>query len=113
MELPSAPTFEQKGLKGFAYPLKNKDLEVYYVDVIKGHDNYIISKKCSHIYFILEGEGTFDINNKLTKVAKNSLIEVQPNIEYAYSGNMKLLLIMNPPWFEGHEIVTKTNPDVT
>jgi len=112
MELPIKPTFEQKGLKGFAYPLKNKELEIYFVDVTQGHDNYIISKKCFHIYFVIEGNGDFDINNQSIKVAKNSLVEVQPNVEYTYSGNMKLLLIMNPPWFEGNEEITKNNPNV-
>jgi hypothetical protein len=40
------------------------------------------------------------------------LVEVPPNIEYSYSGSMKLLLIGNPRWFKGNEEVTKKNPDV-
>jgi mannose-6-phosphate isomerase-like protein (cupin superfamily) len=112
MKLPLKPTFEQKGLKGYLYPLKNKELEIFFVDVTQGHDTYIISKKCFHIYYIIEGEGIFYIDSKSKKVSKNSLIEVQTNIEYTYSGNMKLLLIMNPPWFEGNEEITKKNPDV-
>ncbi len=111
-KLPEKPAFMQEGLKGFKYPLENSEVEVYYVDVTQGHDTYIISKKCFHIYYVLEGKGTFDIGNCLTKTSKRDLIEVLPNTEYTYSGNMRLLLIMNPPWFEGNEKVTKRNPDV-
>ena len=112
MKFPNKPPFEQKGLKGFAYPLINKDLEIYYVDSSQGHDNFIISKKCFHIYYIIEGNGTFEINNQIKEVSKNFLIEVPPNLEYTYSGKMKLLLIMNPPWFADNEEITKKNRNV-
>ncbi len=111
-KLPKKPVFAQEGLKGFKYPLESSEVEVYYVDVTQGHDTYIISKRCFHIYYVLKGEGVFDIRNRLTKVSKGDLIEVLPSTEYTYSGNMRLLLIMNPPWFEGNEKVTKRNPNV-
>jgi len=112
MRLPARPSFEQKGLKGYMYPLTNKELEIYYVDVTQGHDTHLISRKCFHIYYVLEGEGFFDIDNQIRDVSKGSLIEVSPNTEYTYSGKMRLLLIMNPPWFKGNEKITKKNPSV-
>ncbi len=111
-KIPSEPTFSQKGLTGFRYALTNENVEVYFVDVKQGHDKYIISKNCSHIYYILEGEGTFDIDGTKYNVNKGAFIEVPPNVEFTYSGKMRLLLIMNPPWFEGNEQVTKKNPSV-
>ena len=54
----------------------------------------------------------FDIDNQKHEVSPGSFIEVPPNVEYTYSGQMKLLLIMSPPWFEGNEEITKPNPDV-
>ncbi len=107
--LPKKPSFSQKGLKGFQFPLSIKKFEIYFVDVSKGHDTYIISKKITHTYYILQGKGTFDISGKITRVKKGMMISVPPKIEYTYSGFMKFLLIMNPPWFEGNEIVTKKN----
>ena len=108
----SEPTFSQKGLDGFRYALINENVECYLVDVKQGHDTYIISKKCSHIYYVLEGEGIFDIDGTKYNVKKDALIEIPSNVEYTYSGKMKLLLIMNPPWFEGNEQVIKKNPYV-
>ena len=106
------PTFTQKGLKGYQYPLSNQAMEIYYVDVQQGHDTFIVSKKITHIYFILEGSGFFTIERRKYAVSSGTLIEVPPNVEYTYSGSMKLLLIMQPPWFDGNEEITRNNPDV-
>lgn len=112
LNLPKLPTFTQKGLKGFQFPLKNKEVEVYFVNVEKGHDTFIISKKITHIYYIIEGNGFFTIEGYRYDVEPSVLVEIPPNIEYTYSGAMKLILIMNPPWFEGNEEVVKKNPAV-
>jgi mannose-6-phosphate isomerase-like protein (cupin superfamily) len=112
INLPGKPSFSQKGFDGFTFPLNSKGLEIDLVDVKQGHDNYIISKKCTLIYYVLEGEGTFDVNNEKFNVKAGNLVEVPPGIEFAYSGKMKLLLIVQPPWFEGNEEVTKKNLDV-
>lgn len=111
-DLPSEPTFAQKGLKGFRYPLQTKDYEVYLVEVSKGHDDYIISEKITHTYYLLEGAGFFDIKGENRELKAGELIEVPPGVEYTYSGQMKLLLVMSPPWFEGNEKITKKNPAV-
>ena len=112
MNHPTEPSFEQKGLKGYTFPTSNKELEVNFVDVTEGHDNYIVSKKCSLTYYILEGTGNFEIDGRMEDISEGSLIEVLPNTEFTYSGKMKLLLMVTPPWFEGNEEVTKKNPNV-
>ena len=113
LTIPSSPSFALKGLKGYQFePLRNQELDIYFVDVEKGHDTFIISKKITRIYYILEGKGYFTIENKKYDVEPRMLVEVPPNVEYSYSGTMKLILISNPRWFEGNEEVTKKNPDV-
>jgi len=112
MKLPKKPTIKQKGLKGYQFPLENKNIEIDYVDVSQGHDNYIISKKCTHIYYVLEGAGEFELDGKVQKVKEGSMVEILPNVEFTYSGKMKLLLTMNPPWFEGNSTTIKKNPKV-
>ena len=86
--------------------MQNCNVEVYIVDVTKGHET-IISKVCTHIYYVIEGKGIFEINGKKYNVKSGSLIEAPPHVVYAYSGKMKLLLIMNPPWFKGNEEIVK------
>ncbi len=111
--LPPSPSFESEGLKGYQFPhLRNQDLEIYLLDVWAGHDYFIISKQLTRVYYILEGSGHFTIDNTKYPVRPGMLVEVPPNIEYSYSGAMKIILISHPRWFNGNEIKTKKNPDV-
>jgi mannose-6-phosphate isomerase-like protein (cupin superfamily) len=114
LTIPCSPSFSLKGLKGYQFgPLKNQEIDIYFVDVKKGHDTFIISKRITRIYYILEGKGYFTIDNEKYNVASGMLVEVPPNLEYSYSGTMKLILVSNPRWFRGNEEVTKENPDVS
>jgi len=112
INLSKKPAFCQKGLIGYTFPIKNKKIGLHFIDVKKGHDTFIISKKCNHIYYILSGNGSFEIKGRIFKVKKEMMVNVPTKIEYTYSGKMKLFLIMLPPWFRGNEIVIKNNPAV-
>ena len=112
VHLPQQPTFQQQGLAGYRYPLQTDAFELYRVEVTKGHDYYIISKTITHTYYILDGAGTFDINGVVQPVKAGDCVEVQPGVEYTYSGTMTVHLLMSPPWYEGNEIRTKPNPAV-
>jgi len=111
--LPTSASFTGKGLLGYTFgPLQRKDLEVYYVEVEKGHDVFMISKKITRIYYILEGSGHFTIGDDRYDIGPGMLVEVPPKIEYCYSGKMKLLAFSTPRWFGGNDTFTKWNPDV-
>jgi len=111
--LPAAPSFALKGMKGYQFaPLKNQDFDLYYLEVEKGHDTYIVSKKLTRIYYVLEGKGCFTIEKQKYDMEPGMLVEVPPNVEYTYSGTMKVFLISHPRWFKGNEEVTRSNPDV-
>ena len=44
--LPTSISFDGKGLFGYTFgPLNQKDVEIYYIEVEKGHDTFMISKK--------------------------------------------------------------------
>ena len=111
-EISSKPSFSQKGFDGYNFPIGNKEIEIDFIDAKQGHDTYLISKKCTHIYYILEGEGVFDIAEEKYAVEAGMLVEIPLNIEFSYTGKMKLLLIMNPPFFEGNGEITKMNLNV-
>lgn len=111
-KLPAKSSFSPKGFKGYKYSLRNRNIEVSIIDSTKGHDTFVISKKCTHIYYILKGSGHFEIADRKYKAKAGDLVEVPPKIEYTYSGKMKIILIMNPPWFAGNEKITKHNPEV-
>jgi mannose-6-phosphate isomerase-like protein (cupin superfamily)/SAM-dependent methyltransferase len=111
--LPPTASFNCKGLFGYTFgPLQQKDLEIYYIEVEKGHDTFMVSKRITRIYYILSGNGFFTISDRIYEVCSGMLVEVPPNVEYSYSGKMKLIGISKPRWFSGNDRHTKWNPDV-
>lgn len=111
--LPTSVSFTGKGLFGYTFgPLGQKELEILYIDVEKGHDTFIVSKKITRVYYVLDGKGYFTIGGRKYDVKAGMLVEVPPKVEYSYSGKMKLLAVSKPRWFSGNDKITKWNPDV-
>src|SRR5262245_49606566 len=111
--LPTSISFDGKGLFGYTFgPLNQKDVECYYIDVQKGHDTFMISKKITRTYYILSGIGYFTIENRKYDFNPGLLVEVPQNVEYSYSGKMKLMAFSKPRWFFGNDIHTRWSPDV-
>src|SRR3974377_582185 len=111
--LPTSASFTGKGLLGYAFgPLNQKDLDVCYIEVEKGHDTFMISKKIARTYYVLRGTGYFTIDNHKYDVVPGVLVEVPPRVEYCYSGKMTLILFSRPRWFRGNDTQTKWNLDV-
>jgi len=92
--------------------LKQSDIEIYYIEVEKGHDTFIVSRKITRTYYILCGSGYFTIADRRYDVSPGMLVEVPPKVEYSYSGKMKLITVSKPRSFIGNDTHTKWNPDV-
>jgi len=111
--LPASVSFTGKGSWGYTFgPLNHKDLEIYYIEVEKGHDTFMVSKRITRIYYVLTGNGYFTIDNERYPVCVGVLVEVPRKKEFSYSGKMTLLCVSIPRYFIGNDIVTKWNPDV-
>jgi mannose-6-phosphate isomerase-like protein (cupin superfamily) len=111
--LPASVSFRGKGMFGYTFgPLKQKKLEIYYIEAEKGHDSFIVSKKTTRAYYILSGSGYFTIDSERYPVEAGVLVEIPPRLEYSYSGKMTLLCISVPRWSKGNDAFTKWNPDV-
>ena len=111
--LPSSLAFEGKGLFGYSFgPLAERDLEIYYIEVEGGHDTFMVSRRITRVYYVISGSGYFTINDQRYDVGAGMLAEVPPNVEYSYSGKMKMIAVSKPRWFEGNDKHTKWNLDV-
>ena len=110
--LPAVPSFDGKGLFGYTFgPLQQKDVDVYYVVVDGGHDTFMVSRKITRIYYVLEGNGYFTIDNRKYGVGSGMLVEVPPKVEFSYSGRMKLVVFASPAWSAHNDTHTKWNRD--
>jgi chemotaxis methyl-accepting protein methylase len=112
--LPQSTAFTGTGLEGYSFgPLRQKDLDVYYIESEKGHDTFMVSKKISRTYYVISGSGYFTIDNHKYEVRPGMLVDVPPKVEYSYSGKMTLIGFARPRWFSGNDTHTRWNPDVT
>lgn len=112
--LPKAPSFTGTGLEGYSFgPLRQKDIDIYYIESESGHDTFMVSKKIARTYYVLAGDGYFTIEDRRYDVGRGMLVEVPPRVEYSYSGKMTLMGFARPSWFSGNDTHTKWNPDVT
>lgn len=95
------PSFKKEGFNGYKYKLDNKNVSITLEDSYKGHDVYCKNTKNTCIYYVVEGQGKFKIDNKLYEVNKGDIIEIPNNIEFTYIGKMKLLYISAPSYQKG------------
>ena len=103
IELPKTPTFSQKGLDGYVYPLGTK-MQINLMDCYDKHENYFTYEK-TMVYFVAEGAGRFKIGGKIFDVKAGDMVEIPPNTETTYIGPMKLLLIIQ----DGYEAELNTD----
>lgn len=80
----------------------NPDLNFSRVDVAEGHFEEFKNTSW-FIYYILEGNGMYVLNDEKLPVKQGDIVAVPPNTRIHYFGTMKMALIVTPPWKEENE----------
>ena len=104
----NAHGFGWKGLRGWAYNSKGdfKNASAAYFEVKTEHGK-VKTKRSDRIYYVIEGKGTFIINDKSVPVRKTDVVIVPKNAPYNYKGKMKLFLVHVPAFDEKYEVSLK------
>jgi chemotaxis methyl-accepting protein methylase len=111
--LPESVSFRGKGLFGYSFGrLKQKDLEVLYIESEKGHDTFMVLRGVTRIYYVLAGSGSFTIDGCEHRVCAGVLVEVPPSVEYSYSGRMTMLAFCKRNRLRRKDRFTRWNHDV-
>ena len=67
-------SFDGKGLFGYTFgPLRQKDFDIYYIEVEMGHDTFMVSKRITRVYYVLSGSGYFTIGDRRYDVSDGML----------------------------------------
>lgn len=88
---------------GFNLSLLNTecdDLTICFIEINGKRDTYCMLDKSTMFYYIIEGEGTFQINDENIKIEKGILIEIPPKSKYTYDGKLKMLEIQSQAFDE-------------
>ena len=90
---------------GFDLYIPNTNLDEYgcfLVDSIFGHDCVAYDSKSVHSYYILEGNGTFEVDGKKINAEAGVKVSIDPNKVFYYSGTMKMVEEIVPNFDEKH-----------
>ena len=99
-------TFSKDGFDVNIPSIDNNEISICFVDVKGERTTYCMLDKSTMFYYIIDGNGEFEIDSDKIKVAKNDLIEILPKQKYSYKGNMKMLEIQSNQFDENeiHEL---------
>lgn len=85
--------FSKNGYNVLLPKIDNTDISICFVNVEKERDNYCLLDESTLFYYIISGDGEFEINNETINVTTNDLIEIPPKCKFSYKGALKMLEI--------------------
>ncbi len=99
-----ANIFSKVGIDLAVYPTVSEYSNSVYIEVEKGHYEEFYNKKSWFVYYVIEGKGSFFIDEKEYKVKSTDMVSIPPMHKIYYKGKMKLLLTVTPPYNENDEV---------
>jgi len=88
------------------YPSVN-DCGIVLVSTETGHNEEFKNLKSTFTYVILDGNGSFFLDDEEIKVEKGDMISIEPNTRIYYKGQLKMFLITTPAWKQENEVETR------
>lgn len=92
--------FSKNGFHVNLPKIDNNEVSICFVDVEKERDNYCMLDRSTIFYYIIDGNGKFEINSEYIEVQKGDLIEIPPKYKYSFVGNLKMLEIQSQAFDE-------------
>jgi mannose-6-phosphate isomerase-like protein (cupin superfamily) len=92
------------GINLKVFPTNITTANVVRVSTEKGHFQEFYDKKSTYIYYILEGEGVFILNDEKVEAKKGDLVVVPPNTKIHYFGKLDIILTVSPAFDENNEV---------
>ena len=103
----TATEFEKQGVNMRVYNNKEQcpQAAVVYQETQRGHLEEFYHSKSTFIFYIIEGGGTWHIENELYAVNAGDVVIIPPGKRFYYKGALKQVCITSPAWepeFEHH-----------
>jgi len=97
--------FDRGDVKGFSFNTKEQfpRMSAAYF-VCKGKHSKMKSINSDRLYFVLKGNATFFIKDKVVSAKEKEIIIVPRNTPYSYEGNMECFLVHSPAFDRKKEV---------
>lgn len=87
--------FSKDGFNVCLPKISNKEISICFVDISGERSTFCMLDKSTIFYYVIEGNGEFQINDDFISINKGDLIEILPKQKYSYKGNLKMLEIQS------------------
>jgi len=100
-----AISFEKQGVTMRVYNTKEQcpEAAIVYQETQKGHHEEFFHSKSTFIFYIIQGEGTWFIEDKPFKAEAGDVVIIPPNNRFYYKGTLKQICITSPSWEPEYE----------
>ena len=100
-----ATQFEKNGVKMRAYttPADYNQAAIVYQETETGHFEEFYHSRSHFIYYIIEGRGTYYINETAHNVGAGDVVIIPPGVKFYYTGSLKQVCVTSPAWDAEHE----------
>lgn len=107
-----ALSIEKYGVKMRIYNSKDQcpAAAVVYQETETGHAEEFLHTKSHFIFYIIEGAGTWFIEDKPYAVQAGDVVIVPPNTRFYYRGKLKQVCMTSPAWEPQYEQHIKDIP---
>jgi mannose-6-phosphate isomerase-like protein (cupin superfamily) len=92
--------FEKQGVKMRVYNTKEQcpEASVVYQETQSGHHEEFYHSRSNFIFYIIEGSGTWFIEDNPYNVEAGDVVIIPPNHRFYYTGILKQVCITAPSW---------------
>lgn len=97
--------FSKHGVDFIGYEPISDNMSFVIETIKEGHFEEFIHHKSTFTYIILEGKGTFYLDDEAVDVKTGDVLSVSPGTRIHFKGNLKQIVITTPaydPKFEEH-----------
>ncbi len=102
------PKVEKFGINLDIYP-RVGEVGVVRVKTDEGHNQEFYDLKSTFTYIILDGEGSFFLDDEEVKIFSGDALSIEPKTRIYYKGNFEMILITNPAWRPENEVETRSS----
>lgn len=101
----NAVTIEKHGVNMRIYNDRHDcpQAAIAYQETATGHGEEFYHEKSAFIYYIIEGSGTWVIDDIEYAAEKDDVVFVPPGKRFYFRGNLKQICITSPAWEEEFE----------
>lgn len=85
---------------------------IAHVTCSEGHFQEFYNTESSYVYYVIDGEGSFRLNDSVVKAQSGDLIVAPPNTRIHYFGSMRMLLVVSPSFRQEAEHEVRRIPKV-